>query len=236
MADVTPVTSGTGFNGRTRDSLWLDTATNTVNSIYNYNRLRRHQRFTHRAAFFLDIDNSDDWAANRGVCATAWQANTTSDHGGVNVSTQGAVRFTTGATNPDGWIHILVGGAARTITIDDELPVAKGQPGYVPQGVIFANHKSDTPDTLASGRRVYTSNLKMQFYPFDLSGDASDRWRATTLRLCPGIVAVAFQGDYTALQADDRVAATLDAAGDVIMTGQTPVAGAGVLWVWRRNA
>ena len=236
MGDVTPqLIGGTGFNGNARDVVWLDSSSDAAATPIASNRPRRHQRLRHRAAFFLDIDNTDDWAANRGLVAAAWQANTTSDHGGVGVSGARAVRFNTSATNPDGWIHVLIGGAMISTTTDDEVPVAKGQNGYVPPGVIFANHKSDTPNTLTSGRRVYTANLKMQFFPFVLTADASDRWRATSLRLCPGIVAVAWQGETPATETDDRVAVTLDAAGDVIFTGQVPNAGVGCLWVWRRH-
>lgn len=239
MGDINPLTSGTGWIGPSRNRFLLDPNGGATATPLTTNKPLHPARFKNRAIYFADIDNADDWKDQRGVVASAWQANTTSDPCGTFV--RGASIRAHNNGNIDGWIHMFYGGNFKfTDAANDETPAAKGSPGYCPPGTIFMNHKSDTPNTLTGGRRVNTSSLRFQVFPVTLTGDATDRWKCTTGTrgtdiLCPGIVAIAWQCEAPNTDNTDWVAATLDAAGDVILTSFNADVTTGWLWVWRKR-
>lgn len=234
MTDVNPA-------ARARNSVFLD----GLAADPAAGRRIKQQRLLHRAYHFTDIDDNDDVLVGvRGVIACAWQANTVSDVAAVGVQTTSSltsIRLQTGATNPDGWIHVLVGGTQAFTETNDETHVGRdtdgGVTGYVQGGSIFVNQKHATPNLLTNARVARTANLRLQFFPFTTALADGDRWKCAsgtrgTDTLCSGIVSVAWQS-ATAADTTDACAVTLDAAGDVIFncSGITP---AGYLWVWRR--
>jgi len=200
----------------------------------------RHQRLRHDVYFYSNIDDDDDIAAPRGVIACAWQANAVGDVCALGVQTTSAltsIRCQTGATNPDGWLHVLSGGMQDFSETDDETPIQRGTAGYVQPGSVYVNQKHATPDNLVNARVARLANLRLQFAPFTTAIADGDRWRcATGTRgtdtLCSGIAAIAWQAN-SAADTTDACAATLDAAGDVIFNcaGLTPT---GYLWILRR--
>jgi len=224
MGDILPAA-----DVRMRDAVHFDPLAADASST---TRPMRDAGLTHRVFHFADIDNNDDWADPRGVVAVAWQANTVDDIVGPRSFTTGGltgIRVATAATNPDGWLHVLSRGSQDYTATNDETPVQKGTAGYVPPGSLFLSHRAAVPNTLTSGRLVRKEGLKRQSYPFTL-GSTSDRWVSQTGRLCPGIVAVAWQP----AGGSDAVAVTQDADGDVIFTGVSS-AETGWLWVFRRG-
>jgi len=226
-----------------RDSLALDPRSSQDSLVTNLGAgdswWLRHQRFHHRAVFILNQTTPIRLNRHRGLVACAWQANTTSDTTSVRVDSDGngsVIIEPTGGANQDGWVHLLTGGTNAPREeggVTPVVPIAKGQPGYVPIGWIYRNHRSAAPNTLTGGRPIGTKGLRFQVFPFTLSGDASDRWRTESQLEAPGVVAVAWQCDLGS-QAGHRVAVTLDAAGDVIFTPDSVDARTGWLWTWRR--
>lgn len=219
MVDILPSTG----NGSARNLVRQDLPGAAPSS----GRYRNLAGLQHRAYFFPDIDNNDDFTLPRGVVATAWQPSRRNDVAVATITSDPAIRVNTSATDPDGWIHLLMAHTDRLSGTNDETPVAKGASGYVSLGTIFLNHRASTPNTLTANKKTGVARLRLQFFPFELQ-TTGDIWLSTTSRLCPGIVAVAWQGDTAA----DMVAVTLNENGDVVFSSDTGGED-GWLWAWR---
>lgn len=239
MGDINPLTTTTtaGYTTKARNSFYIDdTTTTAVSTVNKRRRLGRHQILSYHLG---DWDNGDTIKTTPGVMAAAWQANTTDDQANVSVGGTAAaptLTFNTAATNPDGWVHLIVqrSSGLNSSTTSDTI-TAKGTAGYVdPRRGIYLNHRSATPNTLTNAKIGYKDRYRVQVFPF-VMGSQSDLWKCAsgtrgTDTLCPGIVAVAWQPNQAA--AANRVAVTLDEDGDVVFTcpSGTPT---GWLWVWR---
>lgn len=196
-------------------------------SVAASGRLKNIAGLRLQSYFFANIDDNDDFTLPRGVVACAWQANTTTDSAAVTITSDPAIRYDTGATNPDGWIHTLVQSTLALSGTNDETAVQKDTAGYVRPGAIFVNHKSASPNTLTQARVTGVERLRLQVFPFSTVDNGSDTWASTTSNLCPGIVSVAWQAN----DVTDIVAVTLNASGDVVFTSAGSLSG--YLWAWR---
>ena len=242
MADINPLTSGATYT-RQRDRFLMDGLPFGSGTPIANARTARLQGFRLYTYGYDQAPNgaTSDFARHRGVLGVAWQSNEIADNAGAILPLGGQVRMSSsGVGAGNGWVHLLTRGTFQpTVTTAFAGIAAKGDPDWCPPGVIFANQRAAAPVTRDS-RRVYTAHLKMQFYGFTQSGGASDRWRCTTGTrgtdtLCAGIVAVAWQCENPVSVNSDRVAATIDASGDIIFTPQVGGASTGVLWVWKRG-
>jgi hypothetical protein len=91
-----------------------------------------------------------------------------------------------------------------------EVPVTKGTAGYVPPGFVYANHASNAPDTVASGRIVGLAGLRHTVHYFS-DIDSLELWTTPPA----GLLAVALQP----ADADATVGnATINAARQVVFT------------------
>lgn len=232
MGNITPVTTttDTAYNNNARDVFYIEDTTTTATATLN--KRRKFGSNCRVLSYNLtDWDNADTLLRPIGAVCAAWQANTTSDAANTSIGT-GGITFNTGATNPDGWIHIMVrgGGAAPAGSTSDTV-TAKGSSGYIdPYRAIYLSHRNASPNNLTNGKIGHKQRYRLQFFPFVTSGDASDTWLAESSRLCPRIVAVAWQPNTAAAV---RMAVTQDASGDVTFTPSTGSAATGWLWVWR---
>lgn len=228
MADVNPAARG-------RNSVFHD----ELAAAPAAGRRKKIAGMELKTFYFENIDDNDDIAAPRGVIACAWQANGTADQCALGVQTTSSltsIRCQTAATNPDGWLWVLVGSTVDFTETDDETHIGRGTAGYTRQGTVFVNHKSASPNTLTQARVTGHKRLRLQMFPFTTALADGDVWKCTTGTrgtdtLCPGIVSVAWQA-ATAADTTDACAVTLNANGDVVFnaTALTPT---GYLWVLR---
>jgi len=231
MADITPIPDtvsnfwiGRQYHNSKFNNLLLQASIARQKPNFRYQLLTR---------YVTGVTDGQTWNNHAGICSVAFQANQTTDLGGVRMNNSSNVVMYA-AAGTSGWIHCLINsgrrGSGGTSTM---VPVTKGTAGYTQKGFIYKNHKADVPNTLTNNKAINTAGMDFRVIPFTTSS-SSDRWRSQSLGLCPGIVSVAWQSNSPNTNQADRVAVTLDAAGDVIFTANAG-SGDGWLWVWRKN-
>lgn len=230
MAACLPTTNEatSGWINRTWDIVPMDTSGLTPNNapVMSSHRISALRQLTF---YFADADDTETFKQPPGTLAVAWQAAGTGDTMSAIVGATN-VQFS-GTNNSNGWLHCLCRGNLALGTATTEAPVGKGTAGFVdPDMGMFLNHKHATPDTLASGRPIANKHgLRLQIWPFT-GFNSGDVWAVTSSGLLPGVVAVAWMVEDTS----EAIAATLNASGDVVLTG-TPPSDTGWLWTWRRR-
>ena len=165
-----------------------------------------------------------------GLLGVAWQANTKDDIVGLTFNSSYQLVLSTAGSGLSGCVYVLYSGT--TPTLDNGI-----SPDDVVYQSVFPNNRSATPDNFGNSTPHRALGFDFRCIPF-LTQSANDRWRCATATrggsdvAMPGVIAVAWQGNQVLSNPPDRVAVTIDAAGDVEFTS-TAGGWTGWLWVWR---
>ena len=201
-----------------------------TDAIATNNPMRYHNMRV-KTFYFADADNAELFVTPPGTVACAWQPSGVTHLGTWSLGATGIV-FTSAAGNALGWLHCLCNGTLKTGSTTSEAPVGKGTSGWVnnANGIVLCERGSATPATVTNGKRLPSkAGLKFQIFEVSDTSD-NDTWECTTSRLCPGVVAVAWQTNTVA----EDVNVTLNAANDVVFNSTAGSADFGWLWVWSR--
>jgi hypothetical protein len=226
MSDIDPSTSASYKTNAQYTAVRLDTPADSSEDGPTLTGLADKK---HLAYYFTGISNLADWSGIRGVVASAFQANTTSDQlsAGIGSPGTGSIKFADGPAGTEtGWVHLLLRGSELFTETVDITPVSKGTAGWLQPGRIYVNHRSASPDTLANGKITSTHGLRLRVIPFEAAD--TDIYTATSTGKLPGLVSVAWQP----AAGSDGCAVTLNAAGDVLWSAGG--ACEGWLWAWTR--